>query len=61
MRWEDLRIYLNELHEKRDMRIDDSVTIYDMTLGEFYPVDILEYCVGDDILDDGAIFLTICT
>lgn len=61
MTWDDLRAFLNDLHQRCDERLGDTVTVYDRTLGEFYPSDLLEFTKGDDVLDDNSIFIQIDT
>ena len=41
--------------------MSESVTIYDRSVGEYYPAGLLEFQEGDDILDDGCMFITIDT
>ena len=39
--------------------LQDSVTVYDKTEGEYYPCDTIEFEEGDEIIDAGHIFLQI--
>ncbi len=41
--------------------LEESVTIYDMSVGEFYPCDTIEFEESDDVLDKGSVFLEIKT
>lgn len=54
---EDFRLYLNELFKGNDPRLQDTLVIYLPEQGEYLPVEFLEF-EGDEILDDGHIFLT---
>ena len=53
--YRDVLKYLNGLAQKGDARLDDTLTVRDTT-GEYYPAELLEFN-GDDILDDGALFV----
>lgn len=53
--YRDLLEYLKKLEADNDSRLDDTLTVYDN--GEYYPADILEF-EGDDVLDDGHLFIT---
>ena len=56
MKWRELLAYLLSLD---DDRLDDTATVYDVSIGEYYPCDMLEIQDGDDILDDGHLFISI--
>jgi len=54
--YRDLLKFFKELEAKGDNRLDDNVTVYNSIDGEYYPADIVEFN-GDDILDNGHLFL----
>ena len=41
--------------------MDENVTIYDRSMGEYYPADTIEFTEHDDVLDAGTIFITVDT
>lgn len=53
---EDFRRYLNDLKKSNDGRLQDTLTVYDSVAGEYFPAEFVEFN-GDDILDDGSIFI----
>jgi len=55
MNYEEVLNYLKLLEENDDNRLEDSVTVWDMEMGEYYPAEILEIQDSDGILDDGHI------
>lgn len=57
MTWNDL---LHFLSNNKDI-LQDTVTVYDKSKGEFYPSDTIEFIEGDDILDPGSMFIQIET
>tara|TARA_Y100000310_G_C20612086_1_gene778544 strand:+ start:188 stop:373 length:186 start_codon:yes stop_codon:yes gene_type:complete len=61
MNWGELLDYIYEkmLNDKNFGQ--ESVTVYDKNLGEYYPCDTIEFEEGDDVLDAGAVFITIET
>jgi hypothetical protein len=61
MNWGELLDYIYEkmLNDKNFGQ--ESVTVYDKTLGEYYPCDTIEFEEADDVLDAGAVFVTIQT
>jgi hypothetical protein len=61
MNWGELLDYIYEkmLNDKNFGQ--ESVTVYDKTLGEYYPCDTIEFEEADDVLDAGAVFVTIET
>ena len=59
MIWGEL---LKLIHEKRENDchfLSQSVTVWDMDEGEYYPVEMFDTCEADDILDAGHSFLGI--
>lgn len=52
----DLLKYLLELQANHDNRLQDTITVYNSIDGEYYPAEFLEFD-GDNILDDGHIFI----
>lgn len=56
MTYRELLQFLKGLEQNNDDRLDDSVTIYNSVDGEYYPSDLLEFN-GDDVLDDGHLFI----
>lgn len=59
MTWNDLRAYLNDLKQRCDDRLDDTVTVYCAGRGEYFPADTIEFEEADDILPEGSIFIVI--
>ena len=61
MNWGELLDYIYEkmLNDKNFGQ--ESVTVYDKNLGEYYPCDTIEFEEADDVLDAGAVFITIKT
>jgi len=61
MNWGELLDYIYEkmLNDKNFGQ--ESVTVYDKNLGEYYPCDTIEFEEGDDVLDAGSVFITIET
>ena len=57
MTWKELLTFLIQ----NQIQLDESITVYDESKGEYYPVDLIEFTEGDDILDAGSIFLIIST
>jgi len=55
--WEELRVHLNQLAMEGDDRLQDNLSIYSMD-AEWYPAQLLEH-MGDDVLDDGHLFLCV--
>ena len=59
--WNDLNNIMIEKAIDDSNFMSESVTIYDRSVGEYYPAGLLEFQEGDDILDDGGMFITIDT
>ena len=59
MTWGELLEVLHENFLHGDKDLDDNVTVYDATDGEFYPADTIEFTESDDILDAGHMFISI--
>ena len=53
------RELLERIKELDDEHLDDDATIYDSAYNEFVPVHKIETQHGDDVLDDGHLFLTV--
>jgi len=59
MQWgELLEFILKKSNESGGDFLDESVTFYDATVGEYYPADTIEFSEHDDVLDAGCVFLT---
>ena len=54
--WREIVTFLSTLD---DDQLDDTATVWDVEQGEFYACDFLELQDGDDILDDGHLFIAI--
>jgi len=59
MIWKELLDYLKSLEENDDNRLGDSVMVWDIELGEYYPADTLEIEDQDDIIEFGHLFISI--
>ena len=59
MTWNDLYMMIHEKGHVDQNFLEESVTIYDMSAGEFYPCDTIEFEESDDVLDKGSVFLEI--
>ena len=58
MTWNDLYIMIHENGMADRDFLHENVTIYDMSGGEYYPADTIEFEQGDDVLDDGCMFIS---
>ncbi len=58
MNWNQLLEFIRDLPSDRR---EDTVTVYDMSRGEYYPCDVVEFSIGCDVIDDGQVFLKIET
>ena len=56
MTYKELLDYLLQLNYEKDARLEDTATVYNCADGEYYPAEIVEF-TGDDILDDGTLFI----
>jgi len=52
----ELLDYLKSLEENDDSRLEDSVKVWDMEAGEYYPTDLLEIEESDGIINAGHLF-----
>jgi len=59
MTWGELLEFLHERALDDPLYLQDNVTIYDKSMGEYYPCNTLETTEADDILDKGHLFLSI--
>tara|TARA_R100000963_G_scaffold19293_1_gene13471 strand:- start:43 stop:249 length:207 start_codon:yes stop_codon:yes gene_type:complete len=57
MTYEELLEYLNGLQAAGDIRLQDTITVWDVEHGEYYPAQLLEFAGEDDILDSGHLFI----
>ena len=59
MTWGDLLEVLHEnfLHGNKDL--EESVTVYDASNGEYYPADLCVFEESDGIIDAGTMFVSI--
>lgn len=55
--WRDLLDTLKTMESNNDHRLDDTVTVHVPECDEYYRGLLLEY-EGDDILDNGHLFIT---
>lgn len=56
MKWKELDAFICGLS---DEQLEDTVTVYDQSEGEFYPCDVIEFTESDDVLDSGSMFIVI--
>ena len=56
MTYAELLDYLKSLEENDDSRLEDSVKVWDMEKGEYYPTDLLEIEESDGIINAGHLF-----
>ena len=56
MTYAELLDYLKSLEENDDSRLEDSVKVWDMEKGEYYPTEILEIEESDGIIDARQLF-----
>ena len=59
MIWGELLKLIYEKRENDCHFLSQSVTVWDMEEGEYYPVEMFDTCEADDILDAGHSFLGI--
>jgi len=59
MTWGELLEFLHERALDDPLYLQDNATIYDKSMGEYYPCNTLETIEVDDILDKGHLFLSI--
>lgn len=59
MTWDDLRAFLNDMHQRLDERLGDNVTVYCAGDGEYFPADAIEFEEEDDVLPQGSIMIVI--
>jgi hypothetical protein len=59
MNWGELLEVLGEnfVHGHRDL--EDTVTVYDASNGEYYPAELLVFEESDGIIDSGTMFISI--
>ena len=56
MTYAELLDYLKLLEENADNRLEDSVEVWDMEMGEYYPAELLTIEESDGIMDAGNMF-----
>ena len=61
MTWNDLNNIMMQRAIEDSNFMDENVTIYDRSMGEYYPADTIEFTEHDDVLDAGTIFITVVT
>tara|TARA_R110002020_G_C16140595_1_gene761863 strand:+ start:52 stop:258 length:207 start_codon:yes stop_codon:yes gene_type:complete len=52
----DVLDFLKTLEENDDNRLGDTVTVWDMEMGEYFPANLLTIEGGDGIMEDGQMF-----
>lgn len=57
MTYGELRNFLNALEKTNPTRLEDTVTVYLRGQTEFFPVLHVDVQDGDDVLDDGHVYL----
>ena len=57
MNWKELMDFI----ASNPQLFDQTVMVYDRTLGEYYPSDTIEFLDSDDVLDAGSTFMVIDT
>ena len=59
MKWGELLEYLYERSVDDVNFLQESITVWDMDEGEYYPGECLEIAEATDILDEGQLFIGI--
>ena len=59
MTYEDLLEFLKSMESNDDNRLEESVTVWSVEDGEYYPADLLQLDESDGILEVGRLFLSI--
>ena len=59
MIWGELLEIINEKGLADPLSLQDTVTVYDASEGEYYPADTIAFEEADDVLDAGHMFLSI--
>lgn len=59
MTWRELMIMIHEQFLYGSKNLDETVTVYDAAVGEYYPADLIEFEESDDIIDAGTMFVSI--
>ena len=59
MTYEDLLELLKSMESNDDNRLQESVTVWRVEDGEYYPADLLQLDESDGILEEGRLFLSI--
>ena len=59
MKWGELLEYLYERSVDDVNFLQESITVWDMDEGEYYPAECLETAEATDILDEGHLFIRI--
>lgn len=52
----DILDFLKTLEKNDDNRLEDTVTVWDMEMGEYFPANLLTIEKGDGIMEDGQMF-----
>ena len=56
MTYKELLDFLKSLESNADNRLYDTVTVWDMEKGEYYPTELLEIDESDGIIDATQLF-----
>ena len=59
MTWRELMIMIHKQFLYGSKNLDETVTVYDASVGEYYPADLIEFEESDDIIDAGTTFVSI--
>ena len=59
MTWKELRDVINAKGQSDPLSLQDSVTVYDAAVGEYYPADLINFEESDGIIDAGTMFVSI--
>ena len=57
MTYEELLEYLSGLQAAGDIRLQDTITVWDIENGEYYPAQLLEFAGDDEIISPYHLFI----
>ena len=57
MTYGELLEYLSGLQAAGDMRLQDTITVWDIDNGEYYPAQLLEFAGDDEFISKYHIFI----
>jgi len=59
MSWRELHnVILEKAYAEPDF-MNETVTVYDVAEGEYYPADTIEFMEADEVLDAGHMFISV--